>query len=247
MHRFFVSPEVLARDEVILEGHLAHRIARVLRLKVGHDIVLFDGGGLEHEVRLEEVGPGEVRGRIVQRRRGQAEPRTRLVLYQSLIKGERFDWVLEKGTELGVSVFVPLICHRNVVRPAGERAGRAERWRRVVVEAAEQCGRGVVPEVAPVADLETALSDAQGLRILPWEGERSLGLREVLRQAAAETQGADRPIVSVFVGPEGGFTEEEVDAARKAGVRMVSLGPRILRSETAGIAAAAVILYELGD
>lgn len=247
MHRFFVSPEVLAAGEVLLAGTLARRIGRVLRLKPGDSVLLFDGSGLEYEVGLQDVGPREVWGRIVGKRPGRPEPRLRLILYQSLIKGERFDWVLEKGTELGVGTFVPLLCHRNVVRPPGERAGRIDRWRRVVVEAAEQCGRGVVPEVAPVAALEAALPAAAGLRLLPWEGERSLGLRGLLRQEFTETEGADRPSVSIFVGPEGGFTEQEVALARQAGVCTVSLGSRTLRSETAGIAAAAAILYELGE
>lgn len=247
MHRFFVAPEALATGDVLLADALARRIARVLRLKAGDSVLLFDGSGLEYEVSLEKVGDREVRGRIVDRRPGRPEPRLRLVLYQSLIKGERFDWVLEKGTELGVGAFVPLLCERNVVRPAGARAGRIERWRRVVVEAAEQCGRSVVPEVAPVADLETALSGATGLRILPWEGERSLSLRALLREESARAEVARERSVSVFVGPEGGFTEEEVSTAQRAGVRTVSLGPRILRSETAGIAAAAAVLYELGE
>ncbi len=247
MHRFFVPPEVLAADDVLLEGPLARRIGRVLRLKPGDTVFLFDGSGLEYEVELGGVGAREVRARIVDRRPGRPEPRLRLVLYQSLIKGERFDWVLEKGTELGVSVFVPLLCQRNVMRPPGERTGRSERWRRVVVEAAEQCGRSVVPAVAPVAPLEAALGAATGLRLLPWEGERSLGLRGLLRQGFVEAEAADPPSVSIFVGPEGGFTEEEVACARRAGVRTVSLGPRILRSETAGIVAAAAVLYELGE
>jgi len=247
VYRFFVAPEVLATDDVLLANAQARRIGRVLRLKAGDSVLLFDGSGLEYEVSLESVGDREVRGRIVGKRPGRPEPRLLLVLYQSLIKGERFDWVLEKGTELGVSAFVPLLCERNVVRPAGARAGRVERWRRVVVEAAEQCGRSVVPQVAPAAALEEALRSATGLRLLPWEGERSQGLRALLRQESAALGKARQPSLSIFIGPEGGFTEEEVSTAQRAGVRTVSLGPRILRSETAGIAAAAAVVYEFGE
>jgi len=185
---------------------------------------------------------------VVGRRDGPPEPQARLILYQSLIKGDRFDWVLEKGTELGVARFVPLICQRGVVlRQPPERRGREQRWRRIITEAAEQCGRSVLPEISPVTELDQALDSASGLRLLPWEEERALGLRKVLRQARAAEKTAGPPTVSLFVGPEGGFTRQEVERARARGVQVVSLGRRILRSETAGIAAAAAILYELGE
>jgi len=228
LHRFFVHPDVFSGDEVRLEGDLAHRLSRVLRLEAGAAVVLLDGSGLEYETRLDVVGPQRVTGTVLGQRPGQPEPRVRLVLYQSLVKGERFDWVLEKGTELGVAAFVPLLSRRNVVRAAPERPGRPERWRRVVREAAEQCGHSVLPEILPAEGLQEALSKAADLRLLPWEGE-------------------ERPTVAVLIGPEGGFDAEEVALAREAGAQVVSLGRRILRSETAGIVAAAAVLYELGE
>jgi 16S rRNA (uracil1498-N3)-methyltransferase len=246
-HRFFVPPEALTGDQVSLEGDLAHRLSRVLRLKPSATIVLLDGSGLEYETRLETVAPRRVTGTVVARRPGRAEPRVRLVLYQSLIKGERFDWVLEKGTELGVAAFVPLLSRRNVVRPAPERSGRPERWRRVVREAAEQCGRSVLPDVLPAQGLEEALTEAADLRLLPWEGEDALGLAAALRQARPALEAVEHPTVAIFIGPEGGFSVEEVALARQAGAQVVSLGRRILRSETAGIVAAAAVLYELGE
>ncbi len=170
------------------------------------------------------------------------------MLYQSLIRPQRFELVLEKGTELGVSRFVPLVSSRAQVRttgPAGEGGTqRAARWRRIVTEAAEQSGRGRVPAIDPPSLFEDAVSASggPGLRLLPWEGERSQGLRSYLR--ALE----DRPAaVSVFIGPEGGFAEDEVRLAREAGCVTISLGPRILRSETAGIVAAALVMHELGE
>jgi 16S rRNA (uracil1498-N3)-methyltransferase len=254
MHRFFVSPEVLAADRVELHGDLSHRLRHVLRLRAGDTIVLLDGSGREYDVVLEDVDGATVRARVVGRRDGPPEPEVRLVLYQSLIKGDRFHWVLEKGTELGVSGFVPLVCRRNVMRPRLDRTGRRERWQRIVTEAAEQCGRSILPQLSPVTELDEALDSASGLRLLPWEEERALGLRTVLRQARlpdgqalAEGEAAGPPTVSVFVGPEGGFTRQEVERARASVVEVVSLGRRILRSETAGIAAAAAILYELGE
>jgi len=247
LHRFFVPCDVFSGDEVRLEGDLAHRLSRVLRLEAGAAVVLLDGSGLEHETRLDAVGPRRVAGTVVSRRPGRAEPRVRLVLYQSLVKGERFDWVLEKGTELGVAAFVPLLSRRNVVRAAPGRPGRSERWRRVVREAAEQCGRCVLPEILPAEGLKEALSEAADLRLLLWEGEEALGLAAALRRARPALEAVERPAVAVLIGPEGGFAAEEVALAREAGAQVVSLGRRILRSETAGIVAAAAVLYELGE
>jgi 16S rRNA (uracil1498-N3)-methyltransferase len=246
-HRFFVPRDAFSGDEVRLEGDLARRLSRVLRLEAGAAVVLLDGSGLEYETRLDVVGPHGVTGTVVGRRPGRPEPRVRLVLYQSLVKGERFDWVLEKGTELGVAAFVPLLSRRNVVRAASKRPARSERWRRVVREAAEQSGRCVLPEVLPAEGLEEALSEAADLRLLPWEEEKAAGLAAALRRARPALEAVERPTVAVLIGPEGGFAAEEVAVARAAGAQVVSLGRRILRSETAGIVAAAAVLYELGE
>jgi 16S rRNA (uracil1498-N3)-methyltransferase len=247
LRRFFVHRDVFSGDEVRLEGNLARRLSRVLRLEAGAAVVLLDGSGLEYETRLDVVGPHRVTGTVVARRPGRPEPRVRLVLYQSLVKGERFDWVLEKGTEVGVAAFVPLLSRRNVARASPGRPGRPERWRRVVREAAEQCGRCVLPEVLPAEGLKEALSEAADLRLLPWEEEEALGLAAALRQARPALEAVERPTVAVLIGPEGGFATEEVVLARRAGAQVVSLGRRILRSETAGIVAAAAVLYELGE
>jgi 16S rRNA (uracil1498-N3)-methyltransferase len=170
-----------------------------------------------------------------------------IVLYQALIKGDRFEWVLEKGTELGVARFVPLLASRSVVRPRAGRSGRSQRWQRVVTEAAEQCGRGLLPRVASPVELGEALASARGLRLLLWEEERAMGLRSALREGLAEQSEAKRPLLSVFVGPEGGFSREEAESALSHGARVVSLGRRVLRSETAGIAAVSAALYECGE
>jgi 16S rRNA (uracil1498-N3)-methyltransferase len=245
MHRFYIPPEALSATTIELDKEVSHRLRHVLRLRAGATVVLFDGRGREYDAVLEDVGPPAVRARVLGQRDGPPEPKTRLVLYQSIIKGDRFDWVLEKGTELGVAAFVPLTSRRSVIRPRAGGGGRPARWRRIIVEAAEQCGRSVLPELAPATDLDAALSAAPGLRLLPWEEERGLGLRTALREALSED--AALSAVSLFIGPEGGFSREEVERARGSGVRVVSLGSRILRSETAGIVAAAAVLWELAE
>lgn len=241
MRRFFVPPGTVAGPEVVLPPELARRLAKVLRLQRGDRVVLADGGGRDYEVELKEVSARAASAFVVGERPSPLEPSVELVLYQSLVRPQRFELVLEKGTEIGVSRFVPLISGRAQVRTAAG-SQRADRWRRIVSEAAEQCGRGRVPAVDPPAPLEEAVRSAPGLRLIPWEGERSQGLRSYLR--ALEEWPAT---VSLIIGPEGGFTEEEVELARRAGCVPVSLGPRILRSETAGIVAAALVMHELGE
>jgi len=233
--------------EVQLDDPLSHRLRSVLRMRKGDIVVLLDGRGYEYEAVLEDVDGPAVRARVRERRPGLPEPPVDVVLYQSVIKGDRFDWVLEKGTELGVTRFVPIIVERSVVRPSSGPSARGERWQRIVTEAAEQCGRSRLPVVAPVTEIADAFASAAGLCLLPWEEESVLGLRAALRQEVESLKATERPIVSLFIGPEGGFTEKEVRGARSRGVRVVSLGRRILRSETAGIAAVAAVLYELGE
>ena len=247
MNRLFVPPEALATEEVELDGALSHRLRHVLRMRKGDSLILLDGTGYEYPAVLEEADGPTLRVRVLERRKGPPEPPVEIVLYQSLIKGDRFDWVLEKGTELGVAKFVPLLSQRGVVRPRSDRRARGERWRRVVTEAAEQCGRCVLPEISPVTELDDALASASGLRLLLWEEERALGLRTVLREELPSSARRGRGTVSLFVGPEGGFTPEEVESARARGAQIVSLGSRVLRSETAGVAVVAAVLYELGE
>ncbi len=241
MRRFFVPAGTLGGREVALPPELARRLARVLRLRRGDRLVLADGGGRDYEVEIDALPPAPATAIVVGERPSPPEPSLELVLHQSLIRPQRFELVLEKGTEVGVSRFVPLLSGRGQVKTeAGSQ--RAERWRRIVTEAAEQSGRGRVPTIDPPAPLRDAAGSAPGLRLLPWEEERSQGLRSFLRGLA------ERPAtVSLFIGPEGGFAADEVDLARTAGCVPVSLGPRILRSETAGIVAAALVMHELGE
>lgn len=245
-HRFFVDPGQLGGDRVALGGPLAHQISRVLRLRAGERIVLLDGTGREHRVALEEVRAGAVIGAVEAIRPSRPEPRLALTLYQALVPRERFEQVLQKGTEVGVRRIVPVWCARSIV-PGGDRidARRLERWQRIVTEAAEQCERGVVPEVAAPVRFGAALAAAtqDGPVVVAWEREAERPVRAALR--AALGGGAAR--LGLFVGPEGGFTENEIEQARRLGALTASLGPRILRTETAGPVLAALALYESGD
>ncbi|MBI2912523.1 MAG: 16S rRNA (uracil(1498)-N(3))-methyltransferase [Chloroflexi bacterium] len=260
VRRFFVPTGTVRARNVTLGPHMAHRLGRVLRLKRGDRIVLAEGRPREYEVQLTGVSANSVTGVVVGELEAPPEPAVELALYQSLIRVNRFDLVLEKGTEIGVCRFVPVISARSQVRPdepvlseadgAKGEPGRAERWRRIVTEAAEQCGRGRVPAVDAPLPLAQALASSPGLRIVPWEGGAVGAVREPpLPGLGAYLRGLSSPprTVSLFIGPEGGFEPEEVELARRHGAALVSLGPRILRSETAGIVAAALVLHELGE
>lgn len=244
--RFYVEPGTLARDDATLSGPLARRLANVLRLRPGDEVALFDGAGTDARARVETVSAGAVTVRVVDRVPSPAEPKTRVTVYQSITKGERFEWLVEKLTEIGVSRIVPLVCARAVVRPdaGGAKAGR---WRRIAIEAAEQCGRGAVPLVDAPEPFDAAVRGARGVILLPYEGAgfAAPGIAEALNAAVDAV--FSRSAVDVFIGPEGGLTPEEVAHAEDRGAIAVTLGDRILRSETAGLVAATLAMSALGE
>jgi 16S rRNA (uracil1498-N3)-methyltransferase len=244
MHRFFVSPQAIRDDRVILRGSLVHQIRDVLRMHPGDQIVLLDNSGWACRAELVTIDRDAVRGRVIEKWKLETEPATRITLYQGLLKGQKFEWVLQKGTEIGIVAFVPVLAARCVIGTVNDVSdARVERWERIIIEAAEQAGRAALPHLSNVMLFANACEQAGhgGLAIIPWEGERSRGLRETLQNVPKSRE------IGLFVGPEGGFADEEVTAAQAHGVVPVSLGPRILRAETAGLAAASAILFELGD
>jgi 16S rRNA (uracil1498-N3)-methyltransferase len=239
LHRFFLPPGSVQHGVVAFPAGISHQIERVLRLKPGDRVVALDGSGTEHVVLLQAVSRS-TRGSIESTRHNQAEPATRLTLYQGLLKGAKLELVLQKGTELGVSRFVPVATARAV--PAEPSAARQGRFEAIVREAAEQSGRGRIPEIMVPARLPDAITEAcaTGPTIFLWEQEQIVRLADVsLPPAAGE--------MSLFVGPEGGFTGDEAEAARSAGAHTVTLGRRILRAETAAIVGSALLLARCGE
>ncbi len=244
MYRFFIPPKSIHDNRVVLRGTIVHQIRDVLRMHPGDSIVLLDNSGWAYQTELVTIDRDTVRGHVVDKWKLETEPRARITLYQGLLKGQKFDWVLQKGTEIGIAAFVPILTARCVIGNLNDVSdGRIERWERIVVEAAEQAGRALLPRLGAAMLFAQACEVAArgGLSLIPWEGEHDRSLREALSQIPKSKE------INLFIGPEGGFAEEEVAAAQEHGVISVSLGPRILRAETAGLAAATAILYELGD
>jgi 16S rRNA (uracil1498-N3)-methyltransferase len=245
MHRFFIPSDWIDRDRVVIKGRQVHQLRDVLRLGVGDRIAVLDNTGREYEIELDEVERGQVAG-VVRRTSSVAEPRTRVNIYQALLKGSKFEFIIQKCTELGVSRFVPMLCERCAAREISSVSARKlERWRRIILEAAEQSGRGRLPVLEPVAPFEQACRSAAGFSLLPWEEEKTVGLRAAL-QDEINNRG-DLFSVNLFIGPEGGFTRSEVGFARNCGIALVTLGSRVLRAETAGLVAASAVLYECGE
>lgn len=242
MHRFFISPDRRAGAVVRFDADQARQMTRVLRLRPGDRVLVLDGAGRQYEVALEAVGANAV-GRVVAESAAAGEPGVHLTLYQSLLKRDKFEWVLQKGTEIGVAAFAPVITRRSLVRDANVAPDRLARWRRIIQEAAEQSGRGALPALRPPVPFATAVGEAAsyGRALIAWEGETEHTL------AAALGERLSAPTVALFIGPEGGFETVEVEAAAAAGAQPVTLGRRILRTETAAIVGAALVLYELGE
>ena len=251
MHRFFVPAEWLQGNRAEIRGPQAQQIARVLRMRPGDGLILLDNSGWEIGVQLTSVERELVTGQVLHRRLAGGEPRTKISLYQGVLRSKRFEFVLQKGTELGVVEFVPTIADRCVVSDLDAVEKKHRRWEWIVQEAAEQCRRGRKPTLRPAFLFPRACEEAMhsgGLSIILWEGEGGVGLGKLLRDASREQEGSWPPFsINLFIGPEGGFTEEEITAAQRYGLVPVTLGARILRAETAGIAATVAILYELGD
>ncbi len=244
-HRFFVAPELLRRSPIPLEGPLAHQLTRVLRLKPGDRIELLDGSGEVWSVALEQVTPHLCLAREVARYRPVTEPVMPITLYQAISKGHKLDWACQKATELGVSELVPMATARSIgadLRQVGPT--KLERLQRIAQEAAEQSGRARVPQVRPPLPLAEALAEAApgDLALVGALTPEARSLRQVLGQLAAPPAA-----VRLYIGPEGGMEEAEVEQARAHGVLPISLGPRVLRTETAGIALLAIVAYALGE
>jgi 16S rRNA (uracil1498-N3)-methyltransferase len=242
-HRFFVPPDQIVGQQVFLRGEQARQIHGVLRLRPPQTIVVLDNQGWQYDLRLENVSGDRVVGAITARARA-VEPVVQITLCQSMLKKDNFEWILQKGTELGITAFVPVISQRSIVRQAALKQNKAQRWQRILAEAAEQSQRGRVPTLSEPVSLEEAIAASQtaDLALIPWEEEARQGLLALLRAMPV----APRQI-ALFIGPEGGYAPDEIDLARAAGVVPVTLGPRILRAETAAVAATALLMGELDE
>ncbi len=241
--RLWVAPEALEGPALTLTGDDYHYLFRVLRLASGGEVALFDGRGRQATARIEEVGPDRATLRVDAARPVEVSSGPRVVVMLPLIKGDRMDWCIQKLVELGARRIIPVRTSRCVVRLSGERAAnRRQRWLTIARDAARQSRTDLVPEIDAVTDLDDAISK-QGdapLKLVFWERVQDRSLRAALPDEPPSS-------VAILLGPEGGLGPEEVDRAVEAGFLPVGLGPRVLRAETAAVAAVAALGFALGD
>lgn len=242
MTRIFIQNVLTDNEIFILEGEESHYVSSVLRMRKGELLTVVDSTGKEKISEIVELNKDTTGIRVVETRDNESEPPVKITLYQSISKGERMDLTIQKSVELGVTTIVPVFSERCVVRPekdAKASAKKTDRRRKIALEAARQSGRGIVPDVTEPVLFEQALKDASAnndLVLFPWEEEHGKTLKEVL-------EGSEAKRIAVFIGPEGGFTEEEAHQASEHNAHPVTLGRRILRTETAGPAVLAMLLY----
>ncbi len=247
-HRFFISKEQIKDTSVYLSDDQARQIHHVLRLRQGDRINILTNDGWEYEVELLTTNSDQATGTLTNGWLVGNEPTIKLALYQSMLKQDKFEWVLQKGTEIGVTSFIPIITKRTIIRQIKLKQNKIARWQRIISEAAEQSGRGRIPTLSQPIEYAAALTTVQTEQsaMIPWESESKNTIAAYLdRNKARNSQLIQN--VALFIGPEGGFSDQEVLDARGAGIMPVTLGPRILRAETAALIAATITLHELGE
>ena len=244
LRRFRIGKESISGKEAVIQdpGEIRH-LRKVLRMRAGDEVLLFDGEGGEYRAVISNISAQEISFRLSMNPAPSApEPPVGIILGIGLLKSSKFDWVLQKATELGVAQVMPFYSERVVPRLREESTRiRRGRWEKIAAEAAKQCGRATIPRIHPPVPFEEVLvmNSRTPLKILLWEGERARTLQGLSQ--------ADWKTVFALVGPEGGFSEKEVAQAQTAGFHPIRLGPRILRAETAAIAIVTLLQFIGGD
>lgn len=232
----FYLPSINPQNDtlIISDKNIIQQITKVLRLKKNDVFVVFSPQ-TEYEVVLKDVLENHLMATILEKRVSKREPAKKLFLYQSLLKKDKFEWILQKGVELGVYTFIPIITDNSIVREISEN--KLKRYKKIIKEATEQCGGQHLAELKTAIPLDQAIEmvkNKKGQKILAWEGEDKKPLSQIINKDTDE--------LHLFIGPEGGFSPSEVELAKQSGLTLVSLGKRILRAETAAIAACSLIL-----
>ena len=242
MHRFFTDRNSICGDTVKISGDDAHHISKVLRLKEDDEIIVCDKEGTDYHCSIKLISKDEVEAWILKKETSSSEPPIRITLYQGVPKGDKLESVIQKCVELGAFKIVPVAMKRSVA-VIKDKEKKKVRMQRIAQEASKQCQRAVVPEVSEVLSFKEALLHAQenDLKLLPYEAENKNKLKDILKE------NKNSKTIAVFIGPEGGFDEEEISLARQSGFQILTLGPRIMRTETAPLACISAIMYEIGD
>lgn len=240
MAKFFVDNQFIKDDKVFINGENKKHMTNVLRLKIGDNIEISSGDGFDYICQIEQITETEVVAKIIDCFGNESEPKVKITLYQGLPKAEKMELIIQKCVELGIDKIVPVNTDRCIVKLAGKEDKKIARWNKISESAAKQSRRGKIPVVEPVLNFEKAIEKAKcdDLTIIPYEKEQNNNLKTVVKNFKGKS-------ISIFIGPEGGFSEKEIDFAIKNNVMPITLGKRILRTETAGFVTTAILLYEL--
>jgi len=241
LRRFFIDGPLAV--EMYIEGQDAHHISRVLRMQIGDSIVVVAFDGSAAIGKINNIAVDKVTIELQQTIIEDKESPLNVYLAQGLPKSDKMDYIVQKAVELGVKKVYPMDAEHSVVQyDQGKKVKRQERWQKIAGEAAKQCGRSIVPTIEPITSLSTILAslDAETVILLLYEGQATLGLKQALVEHHAKKY-------LLIVGPEGGFSAKEVALCQNHGACSVTLGPRILRTETAALAGVAIVMYEYGD
>lgn len=244
MRRFFLEKNTIQDGKATIRGSEARHIGRVLRLGVGDTVYLLDENGWEYKANIISKRSNLVEVELLKKNPPIADPSLTVVLGQALPKAKKMDFIVQKATELGVTTILPFFSERTIPSLNDEQINKRRiRWKKIAQEATKQCGRSVVPQIGDMLSFKDMLKecDDNSLKIILWEDEKDIKLKQVLSN--------DEPYqkVIILIGPEGGFTIEEVDIARRAGFTSVRLGKHILRTETVGLCLLAILQYEWGE
>lgn len=245
MPKFFVLPEKVQNDKILIDTDDVAHIRRVLRMNVGDDILICDSTGCDYEAEISEIDEKKVVCDIIKRRKSETESEIELTLYQGIPKGSKMEFIIQKTCELGIKRIVPVAMQRCVSKLENRKAEEKKvlRWQKIAEEAAKQSGRGIIPKIAMPITLKEAVLELKkhDMAFVPYECEGENALKPLLQK----NKGAKS--IGFLIGPEGGFDIEEIQIIKNAGLSPVTLGKRILRTETAGMAVSAIVMYELGD
>ena len=241
--RFFVSPSQIQGKQIVIQGEDVKHISKVLRLKKGDKILICNRQGIDYECIIKDMEK-IITAEIISKNASIGEALTKITLFQALTKSDKMDYIIQKAVELGVHRIVPIVTERTIVKIENEKKenSKLQRWNKISESAAKQSQRGIIPEVAAVIPLIEAFNQAEkmDLKLIPYEMEKNNHLKDLLANCTAKS-------IAIFIGPEGRFEESEINLAKEHGIIPVTLGRRILRTETAGLVTVSIMMYEMGE
>ena len=245
MHQFFVTPMQVKEDRIYIEGQDVNHIKNVLRMKTGEQLKISDGNNKRYLCEIETMTAQEVCVRIIEEQQVNTELPSKIYLFQGLPKGDKMELIVQKAVELGVYEVIPVATKRAVVKLDEKKAAKkVERWNGIAESGAKQSGRNVIPSVTKVMSYKEALAYAKELDVILIPYELAEGMAETKQVIEGIKKGAS---IGVFIGPEGGFETAEVEQAIESGAKAITLGRRILRTETAGLTTLSILMYQLEE